>query len=283
VNRRQVLAYTRRALADNRIDDASLEAEILLRHALEINRVQLYSDLECDIIPSDEEALKELLERRIQGEPSAYITGHREFYGLDFRVDRNVLIPRPETEMLVEKAISLASSHPISSIADIGTGCGAIAISLALNLPTVTIYATDVSASALGIARANCKKHGVTDRIVLLEGDMLEPLPEPVDIIIANLPYVRESDMPPGGRLSFEPALALNGGEDGLDGIRALCHQAFNKLRSNGFILLEMGQGQAEAVTTLFQEIFPSSRIEVENDLAGIERIASLRLTLSRV
>jgi len=282
VNCRQALANTRRALADNHIDDASLEAEILLRHALEINRVQLYSDLERDIIPLHEEALKKLLERRIQGEPSAYITGHREFYGLDFRVDRDVLIPRPETEMLVEKAISLTHSHPVSSIADIGTGCGAIALSLAVNLPTVTIYATDVSAAALGVARANCRKHGVTDRIILLEGDMLEPLPEPVDIIIANLPYVRESDMPPGGRLRFEPALALNGGENGLDGIRSLCHQAGNKLRGNGFILLEIGQGQAEAVTALFQDIFPSSRIEIESDLAGIERIASLRLTLSR-
>jgi release factor glutamine methyltransferase len=283
VNRRQALTQSRKTLADNHIDDAPLEAEILLRHALGIDRVQLYSNLESDLTPPHEEAFKKLLERRVRGEPSAYITGHREFYGLDFRVDHNVLIPRPETELLVEKALELARRHALATIADIGTGCGAIAISLAVNLPSATIYATDVSAPALEIARANCMKHGAADRIVFLEGHLLEPLPGPVGMIIANLPYVRESDIPAGGTLSFEPALALNGGEDGLDVIRALCRQASDKLRRNGFLLLEIGQGQDEAVTALLQETFPSSRIEVENDLAGIKRIAALRLTLSRI
>jgi len=279
VNRRQALAYARKTLTDNNIEDASLESEILLRHVLGINRVQLYADLDHDFIPSYKKALNRLLERRVQGEPSAYITGHREFYGLDFRVDHNVLIPRPETELLVEKAIRLTQSQAISRTADIGTGCGAIAVSLAVNLPGVTIYATDVSAPALELARSNCRRHGVTDRIVLLQGDMLEPLPEPVDLIIANLPYVRESDLPPNGPLSFEPELALNGGEDGLDSIRVLCRQSYNKLRSQGFILLEIGQGQTDAAAVLLQEIFPSARIEVECDLAGLERVVSLCLT----
>jgi len=279
VNRRQALTYARGTLADSNIDDASLEGEILLRHVLGLSRARLYSDIDHNVSPANDKALRKLLERRIQGEPSAYITGHREFYGLDFRVDRNVLIPRPETELLVEKAIRLAQSHAISGMADIGTGCGAIAISLAVNLPRVTVYATDVSAPALEVARSNCKKHGVADRIVFLQGDMLEPLPEPVDLIIANLPYVRESDLSRSGPLNFEPALALNGGEDGLDRIRVLCRQAGNKLRSQGFILLEIGQGQAEETTALSQEIFPSARIEIESDLAGIERVVSLRLT----
>ena len=279
MNRRQALAYARGTLADSNIDDASLEGEILLRHVLGIDRVQLYSDLDWNLTPSYEEALRKLLERRIQGEPSAYITGHREFYGLDFRVDRNVLIPRPETELLVEKAIRLTHSHAISRMADIGTGCGAIAVSLAANLPGVTVYATDVSAPALEVARTNCKKHGVADRIVFLQGDMLEPLPEPVDLIIANLPYVREADLTDNGPLSFEPAPALNGGEDGLDRMRVLYRQAGNKLRSQGFILLEIGQGQAEETAALSQEIFPSARIEIESDLAGIERVVSLCLT----
>ncbi len=283
MNRRQALAFARGILADNNIDDASLEGEILLRHALGIDRVQLYADLDRDLTPSYEKTLSKLLERRINGEPSAYITGHREFYGLDFRVDRNVLIPRPETELLVEKAIHLAENHTITRIADIGTGCGAIAVSLAVNLPEVTIYASDVSKPALAVARYNCKKNGVADRIVFLNGDMLEPLPEPVDLIIANLPYVREADLTANGTLSFEPPLALNGGEDGLDRIRFLCRQAGTKLRDNGFILLEIGQGQAEAITDLLQEIYPSSRLEVESDLAGIERAVSLRLTLSRI
>jgi len=279
VNRRQALTYARGTLADSNIDDASLEGEILLRHVLGLSRAQLYSDIDHNVSPAHDKALRKLLERRIQGEPSAYITGHREFYGLDFRVDRNVLIPRPETELLVEKAIRLAQSHAISRMADIGTGCGAIAVSLAVNLPGVTVYATDVSAPALKVAWSNCKKHGVADRTVFLQGDLLEPLPEPVDLIIANLPYVRESDLSRSGPLSFEPALALNGGKDGLDRIRVLCRQAGNKLRSQGFILLEIGQGQAEETTALSQEIFPSARIEIESDLAGIERIVSLCLT----
>ena len=279
MNRRQALAYVRSTLVQNNIDDAALEGEILLRHVLGLSRAQLYADLDRDVSPAHEKALNKLLERRQQGEPSAYITGHREFYGLDFRVDNNVLIPRPETELLVEKAIRLAKGHAISRIADVGTGCGAIAISLAVNLPGVTVYATDVSVPALEVARSNCRRHGVAGRIVLLEGDMLEPLPEPVDLIIANLPYVRESDLPCRGPLSFEPALALNGGEDGLDRIRVLCHQAGNKLRSQGFVLLEIGQGQAEAMAALLQSAFPSARIEAERDLAGIERVVSLRLT----
>ena len=279
MNRRQALAYGCEALANNNIDDASLEGEILLRHVLGLSRAKLYADLDQDISPVQVNALNKVLERRLKGEPSAYITGHREFYGLDFHVERNVLIPRPETEMLVEKAIRTAQDNAISRIADIGTGCGAIAISLAVNLPGVTFYATDVSAPALEIARSNCRRHGVTDRIVFLEGDMLEPLPEPVDLIIANLPYVRESDLTPGGPLSFEPALALNGGKDGLERIRVLCRQVGKKLRFPGCVLLEIGQGQAGPMSDYLRQTFPSARIEVERDLAGIERIISLRLT----
>ncbi len=232
-----------------------------------------------DISPAQVEGLRQLLERRLRGEPSAYITGHREFYGLDFMVDHRVLIPRPESELLVEKAIRLARSQAISKIADIGTGCGAIAISLAVNLPAATIYATDISSQALEVAGENCRRHGVTDRVILLQGDMLEPLPGPVDLIVANLPYVREADLPAGGPLSFEPKLALNGGTDGLDKIRVLCRQAEEKLRNKGSMLLEIGEGQAEAVMAILHESFPSALIEIERDLAGIERVVSLRLT----
>jgi release factor glutamine methyltransferase len=279
VNRKQALAYARDILANRSIDDASLEGEILLRHVLGLDRARLYSDLDTDLTPAQEETLKKYLERRRRGEPSAYITGHREFYGLDFHIDCNVIIPRPESELLVAKAISLARNKPAMVVADIGTGCGAIAISLAVNLPSATVYATDVSPPAIEIARVNCRKHGVTGRVILLEGNMLEPLPGPVDLIIANLPYVRESDLSRSGPLSFEPALALDGGTDGLDRIRVLCRQAGNKLRSGGCLLLEIGQGQAGTVTALLQETFPLAMIEVERDLAGIERVVSLRLT----
>ncbi len=279
MNRRQALSHARGILAANSIDDASLEGEILLRHVLELDRARLYSDLDADLTPAQEETLTKLLERRRRGEPSAYITGHREFYGLDFHIDRNVLIPRPESELLVDKAIGLAQNKYAPVIADIGTGCGAIAISLAVSLPSATVYATDSSSPAIEVARTNCRKHGVIERIILLEGDMLEPLPGPVDLIIANLPYVRESDLSRSGPLSFEPALALDGGADGLDRIRVFCQQAGNKLQPGGCILLEIGQGQAGTVSALLHETFPSAVIEVERDLAGIERMVSLCLT----
>ena len=275
----QALARARGVLADNAIEDASLEGELLLRHVLGKDRTQLYLDLNQELGPAHEEVFYRLIERRLRGEPSAYITGHREFYGLDFYVDRGVLIPRPESELLVERALNLAQNRPISTVADIGTGCGAIAISLALSLPEARVYATDVSERALEIARLNCQRHGVTDRISLLQGDMLEPLPEPVDLIIANLPYVRESDLPRTGPLSFEPVLALDGGPDGVEKIDRLCHQACQGLRSGGCLILEIGQGQGKRVTAILHKVFPSAEIEVSADLAGIERVVSLRLT----
>jgi release factor glutamine methyltransferase len=279
VNRRQALAQARRILAENNIDDASLEGEILLRHVLKISRTRLFTDLDEDISQAQVEGLRQILERRLRGEPSAYITGHREFYGLDFKVDHRVLIPRPESELLVEKAIHVARSRAISRIADIGTGCGTIAVSLAVNLPVATIYATDISSQALEVAGENCRRYGVADRVVLLQGDMLEPLPGPVDLIVANLPYVREADLPAGGTLSFEPRLALNGGADGLAMISILCRQAGDKLSNNGIMLLEIGQGQSETVIAICHKSLPSALIEVTRDLAGIERVVSLRLT----
>jgi release factor glutamine methyltransferase len=279
MNLRQALAYARRTLAENGIEDASLEGEILLRHVLGKDRTQLYTNLDSELSPELEKRFNELLGRRRCGEPSAYITGHREFYGLDFEVDRNVLIPRPETELLADLAIKLANDNHITKIADVGTGCGAIAISLAINLPQVTVYATDISPTALEVARDNCKRHGVLKRVVLLHGDLLEPLDEPVDMIVANLPYVRAADLRGNRTLGFEPALALYGGKDGLDKIRSLCHQAVKKLSKSGCMLLETGEGQAETALDILCKAFPAATIEVHKDLAGIERVVSLRLT----
>jgi len=276
---KQALSQARRVLAANSTENASLESELLLRHALKVSRVQLYLDLSRELSPEQEETFGHLIRRRLNGEPSAYITGHREFYGLDFYVDPGVLIPRPESELLVEKALQLAQSHHIATITDIGTGCGAIAISLALNLPEAKIYATDISASALEVALINCQKHGVVDRICLLHGDMLDPIPEPVDLIIANLPYVKESEVSQKRLANFEPQLALNGGSDGLEKVRQLCQQAGSKLRPQGCLLLEIGQGQGKTVTTFLHGLFPEVAVEVAPDLSGIERVVSLCLT----
>ena len=279
---KQALSRARGILAGNNIDDAPLECELLLRHALKISRTQLYLDLNRELSPKQEEAFWRLMQRRLNGEPTAYITGHREFYGLDFYVDPRVLIPRPESELLVETALGLAQNHPLLTIAEIGTGCGAIAISLALGLPEVKIYATDISAAALKVALLNCQKHGVVDRVHLLQGDMLDPLPQPVDLIIANLPYVEESELAPMGPAKFEPLLALNGGSDGMERIRQLCRQLGSKLRPADYLLLEIGQGQRRTVTAFLHTLFPNGEIEVVPDLSGIDRVISLSLTASK-
>jgi len=153
VTRRQALNRAREMLAEANIEDAPLESELLLRHVLQISQVELYQDPEREIKPAQEKKFWALVKRRLSGEPTAYITGHREFYGLDFYVDPGVLIPRPESELLVEKTLALAQTHPAAAIAEIGTGSGAIAVSLALNLPQAKIYATDISEAALKVAR----------------------------------------------------------------------------------------------------------------------------------
>ncbi len=279
VNLKQALERASEIFADNGVEYASLEGEILIRHVLGLNRAQLYSDLNRELNPIDDEVFRGMVARRAHGEPSAYITGHREFYGLDFYVDRNVLIPRPESELLVEKTIDLARSRTVATIAEVGTGCGAIAISLAYNLPETKIYATDISVPALEIARSNCLKHGVADRVRLLKGDMFDPLPEPVDMIVANLPYVREDELSSGSPLSFEPTLALDGGADGLANIGRMCRQADARLLPGGCLLLEIGQGQAKTVVALLHEVFPTAQIEVSPDLSGIERVVNMCLT----
>jgi release factor glutamine methyltransferase len=273
---KQALNYAHGIFVANDVEDARLETELLLRHTLNISQAQLYLDIERELSAKQEKTFQHLIKRRLNGEPTAYITGHREFYGLDFYVDRNVLIPRPESELLVEKALQLVQQRSGISIAEVGTGCGAIAISLAVNLPQAKIYATDISAPALKVAGSNCQKHEVTNRVCLLLGDMLEPLPEAVDLIVANLPYVKESELL---TRSFEPRLALNGGQDGLERIRRLSHQLSDKLRPKGCLLLEIGQGQEEAVTTILSSLFPSAKIEVSPDLSGINRVVSLHLT----
>jgi release factor glutamine methyltransferase len=268
------LKQNRAILSQNAIEDAPLEAELLLRHLLKIDRTQLYLDLEKELSPQDEKAYQTLIERRLKGEPTAYITGQREFYGREFQVNPHTLIPRPESELLVETALKLAKERQRHTIADIGTGCGAIAISLALELPKARIYATDLSAKALEVAASNCKRHNV-DRVVLLKGDLLEPLPGPVELIVANLPYVREKELAPG----FEPALALDGGIGGTEKIIELCHQAKGRLSDKGSMLLEIGAGQAEAITDQLKSLFPGGAVEVFKDLSGIERVVSLSLS----
>ncbi len=259
------------------IEDPRFESEVLLRYAIGINRAQLYIDPKKKLEPESEKKFREWVERRLRGEPVAYIIRCREFYGLDFYVDPRVLIPRPETELLVEEAIKLTRNNSVKAIADIGTGSGAIAVSLAVNLPDVQIYATDISPDALEVAGINSVKNRVNQQITLLQGDLLKPLPEPVDLLIANLPYVPQSEAARMPSAKYEPKLALDGGEEGLDQILRLIDGLAGHVKHGGWVLLEIGIGQSKAIVDHFRECFPAASITMIPDLAGIERVVKAR------
>ena len=280
MTRRQALERARELLTRHNIEDAALEAEVLLCHTLKINRVQLLTEPECELKKQHEDTFKTFVKRRIKGEPSAYITGRREFFGLEFFVDKRVLIPRPETELLVEQVIAQAGKHRRPLIVDVGTGCGAIAVSLAKHLPQAEIYAVDISKAALKVAAYNCLKHKVESQVKLLRGDLLETVPTKVDIIVANLPYVLTAEVPQVNTSGFEPHLALDGGADGMDVIKGLCLQAKDRLRSAGCLLLEIGLGQDKIAAHVFQELFPFADVDLIPDLSSIPRAVCVTLPM---
>jgi len=276
---KQALRRTAITLAEHAVDDAHLEAEVMLMHVLGVDRAGLYLRLDDDLSLDSEEVIGQVTERRLAHEPLAYITGSREFLGSDLHVAPGVLIPRPETETLVEAAIeSIESRFPAGDpvIADIGTGSGAIAISLALRFPQARIYATDVCQRALELASINCKRHHVGVR--LLKGELLGPLPEPVDIVVANLPYVRDDEL---GGLSaeiviYEPSIALCGGSDGLDVVRRLIESVTAKIRPGGAILLEVAPGQVQALTEWVVSNLPGAVVSPFTDLGGVTRFVEV-------
>ena len=278
----EALAATRQTLEAAELDDAAIESTLLLCHILGISETELYCEPEKTLTPSEIKKLKLLTNRRLHHEPLAYIVGHCQFYGHDFRLSRHTFIPRPETELLVEEAINFARHRPQNQLtaADIGTGSGAIAISLALALPEARIYATEIAAPALKIARINCRQHRVSRRVTLLQGNLLEPLPEPVKVIIANLPYVKNNELEKLDPeiANFEPRVALAGGEDGLDMVRRLLTQLPGRLRPQGCLLLEIGYTQSKAVNSLLARHLPRADIKLIADLAGNDRVARVVL-----
>jgi release factor glutamine methyltransferase len=284
VNLKETLYKAESIIASQHIADARNEAELLLMHLLGIGKAELYTRLQELTSPSEVEGFWYLVQHRCHHEPTAYILKQCQFYGTDFYIDSRALIPRPESELLVETALEFISQRFPSgvpcSIADVGTGSGALAIVLALHLPQAEIYATDISAAALEVARINCRKHGVEKQVYLLLGDMLQPLSEPMDIILANLPYVKDSELPwlsPEIR-NFEPIIALAGGRDGLEKVRQLLPQARQKLLPGGLILLEIGQGQGPVATALVRDYFPTGKIDLIPDLAGIDRVVRVQI-----
>jgi release factor glutamine methyltransferase len=267
-----------------------LDAEVLAAHALGIDRTGVLAHPETRLSPAEAALLEECVGRRAAGEPVAYIRGLKEFYGLAFAVDRRVLIPRPETELLVDLALGRIAerlthaprperSAPLR-VADVGTGSGAVAVALAVALrrrgmlPSVDILATDASADALAVALENAVSHAVADRVCLREADLLPPGEPPFDLVAANLPYVASAEMPLLPIAArFEPALALDGGADGLDPLRALVLRLPAALAPVGTALLEIGADREAAARVAVAASLPGWRAEVHPDLAGLPRV----------
>jgi release factor glutamine methyltransferase len=274
---RTVIQDTHKNLEDAGIPDARLEAEVLVMSVMRMPRQSIFSEQETEVTGQQQSALDEKLERRYKREPLAYILGQREFYGINVVLTPAVLIPRPETEGLVEHALFMAMMGMESrdlTIADVGTGSGAIAINLAIHLPAGRVFAVDVADAVLDVAAYNIRAHGVGDRVTLVIGDLLDAVPEPVDLVVANLPYIPTARIPTlQPEVQQEPVLALDGGADGLDLIRRLLVQAEDKLKDNGIMLLEMDPEQIPVVAKLAMEHFPKGTTSVEKDLAGMDRI----------
>ena len=272
------------------VEDAGFEAEYLLRYALGCTRESLLMALDSDTLTLQiNSASTRVVGRRAAGEPSAYITGHREFYGLDFKVDSRALIPRPETELLLELVLEFAARRTSRdedlNIAEVGVGCGAIAIALAVNLSGARIVATDISPAALKLASENVSRHRVEDRVTLLEGDLLQPVSGPIDILVSNPPYIPSSqvDILPREIRDHEPRVALDGGEDGMTVIEKLICQAKDKLRPGGAMFVEIGWDLGERALARSLEFWPESEVSITPDLAGLDRVLTLRSPIGAV
>jgi release factor glutamine methyltransferase len=261
-------------LSDNGFSTPRLDAEVLLRHVLRLNRTQLFVHLREALPEEDQAAFDVFIERRIAGEPVAYITGEREFMGLPFAVGPGVLIPRPETEVLVEWALAWLKDRRSASIVDVGTGSGAIALSVAANRERRDrIIAADLSPDALRYAAANRSHLGFDDSVHLVLGDLLTWCAGPIDLVLGNLPYLRPDQVSGNPDLQAEPVSALKSGSDGLDSIRRLLGEAPRVLSTPGAIALEIDPSQAESVSELMRAAFPAARIDVLRDLAGWDRV----------
>ncbi len=263
-------------------DVPRLEAEVLLAHVLGTSRTPLLAHPEHVLTSGQLSNYQTLIRRRASGYPLPYLTGRVEFYGLEFEVTPEVLIPRPDTETLVD----LALARRPATVVDVGTGCGCIAVSLAVHLPEAIIHAIEISPAALAVAQRNVERHGVTGRVRLVAGDVLTLRPGLVDLIVSNPPYIStgECGSLPASVRDHEPRLALDGGPDGLSVIRRLLAQAPAVLRSRraegcpgGGLLIEIGADQGEAANRLARTFFPQATVRVHPDLAGRDRVLEVQ------
>jgi release factor glutamine methyltransferase len=273
---RTVLGWTTEYLAKRGIDSPRLTAEMLLAHALRLSRVYLYTDLDRPLVKAERAGFRSLIERRAAGEPTHYLIGAREFYNRSFAVDPRVLIPRPETELLVESVLRAVPKDRSSQLLDVCTGSGCIAVSLAAERPQASVWATELSTDACEVARANALANKVDGRIKVLQGDLFEPLAPGVrfDAVVSNPPYVSSGEIAGlSAEVRREPLTALDGGADGLALLRRIIAGAGSRLKPGGLLALEIGEKQGEAVLDLLRRAgYANARIE--KDLARLDRLA---------
>ena len=270
--------------ASGDLDEARLEVELLYGEAAGLTRVQVIASSREPAAAEHLAAFEALLERRRGREPLAYILGRREFYGLTFEVGPGALIPRPETETLVEATLAAIRAHPnarrLVRVADAGTGSGAVALAVARHAPQAKIFATDASTAALAWAGRNRTRFGLLDRVVLLTGDLLEPIGEPLDVVAANLPYIptEEFERLPAEIRAAEPRLAVDGGDTGVDVVRAFVDQLPDHIADGpAAVLLELGGGQSGLVGDWVVAALGGGEVEMHRDLAGNRRVLEVR------
>jgi release factor glutamine methyltransferase len=255
-------------------DSAALDAQRLLAEVLGVDRAYLLAHPEQTLTAEQDVHFTALVERCAAGEPLAYLLRRHAFYDRDLIVSPAVLVPRPETELLLERALAFEKSRPALTAVDVGTGSGALAVILSALCPHATVYATDMSLAALAVARQNAAQYQAN--VTFYEGDLLLPLLQRdihVDLIMANLPYIPSSEVPMLAVSQYEPILALDGGEDGLDLVRRLLVQAQTCINPRGLIVLEIGAGQGVAASHAALAVFPDAQITVELDYVGLDRI----------
>ena len=279
----RILKWTEEYFQKANLDSPRLDAEVLLAHVLkQKERIYLYVHFDQPLEQHELSAYRECIKRRVQHEPVAYITGHRDFMGLDFKVTKDTLIPRPDTEILVEAVLQrLPAAGEASYLADIGTGTGAICLSLLNYLPKLQAAAVDISPSALNVARENSISLGLSERVEFLQGDLLTPLKakgKPFNAIVSNPPYIPKADIAAlaSDVRVYEPMSALDGGEDGLDFYRRLLEESPKLLAEKGFLAVEVGIHQARQLEAFAASMSQWGKCEILRDLAGIERVVIL-------
>jgi release factor glutamine methyltransferase len=278
---RSLLAWMTQDFSALGLDTPRLDAELLISHVLGIDRVRLYMEFDRPLSAAELAEVRALLVRRRRREPVAYIVGQREFYLRAFAVSPAVLIPRPDTETLIARALELLPADQPARVLDLCTGSGAIAVTLAAERPLLQVTATDLSPEALAVAQGNAERHRVLPRMRLLQGDLFAALPrgEHYDLVVANPPYVLAGEIPGlAAELQHEPVLALSGGDDGLAVLSRLCAEVAGSLDERGALLFEVGAGQAAQVETLLRAQARLTGVRSHKDLGGIERVVEAHL-----